>query len=250
MSGVVYLAGEADQPYRAQASWVDFGTALHCAFGTLAALMARRETGMGQKVEGALLATAVAVTNSTLLEQAVLGIDRKPTGNRGWSSAPSDLYRTKDGWIICQVLGQPLWKRWAALMGEPHWLTDPRFEDDISRGDNGALVSERMARWCAERSTEEALEILGKAQIPAGPVLKPQETLDHPQVQALGLLEPVEYPGLPRPAPVAKAPVWLSGTPGGIRRRPPLLGEHTDEIMRGLGYDGAAIAALREKGVI
>jgi crotonobetainyl-CoA:carnitine CoA-transferase CaiB-like acyl-CoA transferase len=249
MSGAVYLAGEADHPYRAQASWVDFGTALHCAFGTMAALMARGQTGRGQKVEGALLATAVTVTNSMLLEQAVLGIDRKPTANRGWSSAPSDLYRTEDGWIICQVLGQPLFKRWAQLMGEPHWLTDPRFKDDISRGDNGAVISERMARWCAERSSAEALETLGKAQIPAGPVLKPQETLDDPQVQALGILEPVDFPGLASPAPVAKAPVWLSDTPMAIRRPPPRLGEHTDRIMAELGYDDAAIAALRANGV-
>jgi crotonobetainyl-CoA:carnitine CoA-transferase CaiB-like acyl-CoA transferase len=250
MSGAVYMTGTANQPYRAQVPWVDFGTALHCAFGTMAALMARKASGKGQWVEGALLATAVTLTNAMLIEQAVIEADRVPTGNRGQTAAPVDIFRTRDGWVLTQVIGQPLFKRWARLMGEEHWLTDPRFKDDISRGDNGTIVSERMARWCAERTTADALEILGRAQIPAGPVLKPQQTLDDPQVQAMGFFQPVEFPGAPRPAPVAKVPVRLSETPGSIRRRAPLLGEHTDEILAGLGYTSAAIAALREKGIV
>lgn len=250
MSGAVYMTGEPDRPYRAAVAWVDFGTALHCAFGTMAALMARRETGRGQKVEGALLATAATFTNALLIEQAVIEANRVPTGNRGQTAAPVDLYRTRDGWIICQVVGQPLYKRWARLMGEPQWLDDPRFKDDLARGEHGALISERMQRWCAERSSAEALDILGREKIPAAPVLKPQATLEDPQIRAMGIFTPIEYPGLPRPAPVAKAPVWLSETPGGIRRRPPLLGEHTDTILAKLGYDESARAALRQKGVI
>ena len=85
-----------------------------------------------------------------------------------------------------------------------------------------------MSRWCAERSTAEALEILAEAKIPAGPVLKPQQALDDPHIQAMGFLQPVDFPGMPKPAPLAKAPVWLSATPGAIRHRAPLLGEHTD----------------------
>ena len=90
--------------------------------------------------------------NALLIEQAVIAPDRVPTGNRGQTSGPVDIFRTKDGWILVQVVGNPLFKRWAKLMGEEHWLTDPRFKDDISRGDNGAIISERMSRWCAERT--------------------------------------------------------------------------------------------------
>ena len=250
MSGAVYMTGTEDQPYRAQVPWVDFGTALHCAFGTMAALMARKMTGKGQWVEGALLATAVTLGNALLIEQAVIAPNRVPTGNRGQTAAPVDIFRTRDGWVLAQVIGQPLYKRWAKLMGEEHWLTDPRFKDDISRGDNGAVISERMSRWCAGHSTAEALEILGKAKIPAGPVLKPQQTLDDPHIQAMGFFQPTEFPGAPRPAPLAKVPVWLSGTPGSIRRRPPKLGEHTEQILTGLGYSKKAIAGLRERGVV
>jgi crotonobetainyl-CoA:carnitine CoA-transferase CaiB-like acyl-CoA transferase len=250
MSGAVYMTGTEDQPYRAQVAWVDFGTALHCAFGTMAALMARKATGKGQWVQGALLATAVTFGNALLIEQAVIQANRVPTANRGQISGPVDIYRTKDGWILCQVVGNPLFKRWAKLMGEDAWLTDPRFKDDISRGDNGAIISERMGRWCAERTSADAIEILGASMIPAGPVLKPQQTLDDPHIKAMGFFQPTEFPGAPRPAPLAKVPVWLSETPGSIRHRAPKLGEHTDRILGELGYSSDAIAALRDKGII
>ena len=207
-------------------------------------------TGEGQVVEGALLATAVTLGNALLIEQAVKKPDRVPTGNRGQTAAPVDIFKTRDGFILVQVIGEPLFRRWAKLMDEDHWLEDARFKDDISRGDNGAVVSERMARWCADYTTAEALEILGKAKIPAGPVLKPQQTLDDPHIQAMGFFQATDFPGMARPAPIAKAPVWLSQTPGAIRHRAPVLGEHTEEILTELGYDRGAIRTLREKGVV
>src|SRR4026209_981190 len=107
MSGAVYMRGKADPPYRAAVNWVDFGTALHCAFGTLAALIERGNSGRGQIVEGAL-ATALSFPNATLIEQAVIAANRVPTGNLGQTAAPADIYRTKDGWGLCQVTGHPL----------------------------------------------------------------------------------------------------------------------------------------------
>ena len=135
-------------------------------------------------------------------------------------------------------------------MGEEHWLSDPRFVDDISRGNHGELVSERMARWRASRTTEECLTELDGARLPAGPVYSPQQALDHEHVQAMKFMLPVDYPGLPKPAPVADTPVRLSETPGGIRHRAPVLGEHTAEVLGEIGYDEAAIAGLRAVGVV
>ena len=250
MSGGVYMTGTPEQPYRAMVNWVDFGTALHCAFGTMAALMERQRSGKGQMVTGALLATAVTLTNATLIEQAVAKPDRVASGNRGQTAAPSDIYQAKDGWVLVAVTGQPLYVRWAKLMGEPHWLTDPRFADDDARGRHADIVSERMGRWCAERSCDEVVEILGKAKIPSAQVLSPQQALDHPQIQALGVMQDTDYPGLPRPAPIAAVPIWMTETQPVPRRRPPMLGEHTDQILAELGYASDEVARLREQAVI
>jgi len=250
MSGAMYMTGHPGDPTRLYYPWVDFTTAILSAYGTMAALLQRRGTGRGQQVEGSLLMSALTVGNATLIEQAVIERNRVASGNRGQIAAPSDCFRTKDGWVLVMAIGQPLFERWARLMGEEHWLTDPRFQDDISRGDHGAVISERMARWCAERTTAECLAELDEARLPAGPVLSPQQALDHEHVQAMRFMLPVDYPGLPKPAPVADTPIRLSETPGGIRHRAPVLGEHTDEVLSEIGYDDDAIAALRDARVI
>ena len=250
MSGAMHLSGRPDEPTKSYVPWVDFTTALSATIGTLAALMARHQTGHGQEVKGSLLASALTVANAALIEQAVKAPDRVATLNRSQVSAPSDTHRTQDGWILVQTIGQPLFERWTALIGEPQWLDDPRFTNDMSRGDHGAVVSERMARWCAERTCEEALAALDGARIPAGPVYSPQQTLDDPHVAAIGLLTDVGFPGASAAAPVATPPFSLSETPIGIRHRAPRLGEHTDEILGELGYEPAEVAALRAARVV
>jgi crotonobetainyl-CoA:carnitine CoA-transferase CaiB-like acyl-CoA transferase len=250
MCGSAYLSGTPEQPVRASVPWVDCGTASLAAFGTLAALMARQKTGRGQKVEGALLRTAVAFNNPALLEQQAIRVDRVATLNRGQTSAPSDLFRTRDGWIIAYAIGNPMFARWVRLLGEDGWLSDPRFKDDEARGNHGEIISKRVSEWTAERTTAEALAALEAAKIPAGPLYSPQQALEDAHIRAAGLLEDTEYPGLPRPAPLAPVPVDLSESPGRFRHRAPTLGEHTDAVLAELGYDAAAIAGLRARGVI
>jgi crotonobetainyl-CoA:carnitine CoA-transferase CaiB-like acyl-CoA transferase len=250
MCGSAYLTGTPEQPLRAAVAWVDCGTASLAALGTLAALMARQQTGRGQKVEGALLRTAVAFNNPTLVEQQVVQPNRVATVNRGQTSAPSDLFRTKDGWIIAYAIGGPMFERWARLMGEDEWLTDPRFKDDLARGDNGEIVSKRMSEWTGQRTTAEALAGLEAARIPAGPLYSPQQALEDEHIRAAGLLVDTDYPGMPRQAPLTPTPVDLSETPGRFRHRAPTLGEHTDEILTELGYTSTEIADLRTRNVI
>lgn len=250
MSGAMYLSGTPDQPVKSYAPFIDFGTASLCAFGTLAALYERQRTGKGQVVEGALLNTALTMMNSTLIEEAMIDRDRVATLNRSQTSAPADTLRTRDGWVLVQSVGGPLFKRWVEMMGEPHWLDDPRFATDISRGDHGHLISERLAAWCAERTSAEVLAAMEEARIPAGPVMSPRQVLNDPHVVAKGLLQATAYPGADRPAPIMGTPVELSRTPGTVRHRAPTLGEHTDQIMRSLGYSDVEISRLREKRVI
>src|SRR3989475_4057350 len=176
MCGSAYLTGTPEQPLPASVAWVDCGTASPGPVGTLAALLARRQTGRGQKVEGALLQTAIAFNNPTLVEQQAIKVDRVATVNRGQTSAPSDLFRTKDGWILALAIGEPMFRRWAKLIGEDHWLTDPRFKDDLARGDHGEIISKRMSEWTAERTTAEALAELEAARIAAGARSPPPPT--------------------------------------------------------------------------
>jgi crotonobetainyl-CoA:carnitine CoA-transferase CaiB-like acyl-CoA transferase len=250
MSGAMYMSGTPDQPVKAYPPYIDFGTASLSAFGTMAALFERQKTGKGQMVEGSLFNTALTMMNGTAIEQNAIQRNRVATLNRSQTSGPADTFKTKDGWVLVQSVGGPLFKRWADLIGEDHWLDDPRFKDDISRGNNGELISERTATWCAKRTSKQVLEEMEAARLPAGPVLSPQEVLDDPHVAAKGLFQYVDYPGLDKPAPLMKTPIELSETPGEIRSRPPTLGEHTDEIMQELGYSQAQIAILREKRVV
>ena len=250
MCGSAYLTGTPEQPLRAAVPWVDCGTASLAAFGTLAALMSRQQTGRGQKVEGALLRTAVAFNNPTLVEQQAVKVDRVATVNRGQTSAPNDIFRARDGWIVTMAIGEPMFRRWAKLMGEDHWLDDPRFKDDLARGDHGEMISKRMSEWTAERTTAEALAELEAARIPAGPLYSPQQALEDAHIRAAGLLRDSQYPGLARPAPLAPTPVDLSETPGQFRHRAPTLGEHTDDILKEIGYDSEEIAGLRARSVI
>jgi crotonobetainyl-CoA:carnitine CoA-transferase CaiB-like acyl-CoA transferase len=174
MSGSMYLSGQPGQPTKSYVPWVDYTTALSATVGTLAAVMAHRQTGQGQQVKGSLLASALTIANPTLIEQAVNAPDRVASWNRSQVSAPSDAHQTRDGWILVQTIGRPLFERWTSLIGEPHWLEDPRFIDDMSRGDHGEAISERMTAWCAERTTDQALAELEAARIPAGPVYSRQ----------------------------------------------------------------------------
>src|SRR5436190_545575 len=250
MSGAAYLSGTAEQPIAIKLPWVDFGTACLSAFGTLAALLERGKTGRGQKVEGALLRTAIAFANATLIEQALTGVNRTATRNRGFNSGPADIFRCTDGWIVATVIGPQMFRRWARMIGEDHWLADPRFADDQSRADHGEVVSARMSQWCTERSCAEALAALEEANIVAGQVYSPQQALDDEHIRAAHLLEERSYPGLADTVPIAPTPIDLSETPGTYRRPAPLVGEHTDEILASLGYAATEIAALRAEKVV
>lgn len=252
MSGAMTITGVPGAPAKAAAPYVDYSTAVLSAFGTLAALMHRDRTGEGQHVQAALLSTALAVFGSHLIEQGVAQLGRVGTGNLVQTSAPSDVFATRDGHVLTHVVGNGLFRRWAKLMGDAaRWIDDPLYASDASRGANSSAIIERMREWCAARTTAQAVAELEAAGIPAGPVHTLQQALDDPQVAAMGFLRAVaDYPGLPRPAPVPDLPLRFSATPGGITSRPPTLGEHTDRVLEGLGYSAAQIAALRAAGIV
>jgi crotonobetainyl-CoA:carnitine CoA-transferase CaiB-like acyl-CoA transferase len=250
MSGAASLTGFPGPPVRSLVSWADYGTALHGAFGAMTALYHRQKTGQGQLIDVSLLATGVTFMTPLLAELKTRGIQRKQLGNTAYYAAPSDVYKTQDGWIIVPTVGGPMFKRWARLIGRKEMIEDPRFRDDISRGNNAVVINEAMSEWCAGRTREQAIAELEGARVPCGPCYDLDEVLADPQVASRKLLQEIEYPGGTQPVPIASSPVRLGDAPVASHRRAPTLGEHTGELLKELGFSPDDITAFRASKVI
>lgn len=250
MTGAMSLTGFPGAPVRSVVPFEDYGTALHTAFGVMVALYHRAQTGQGQLVDGSLLATGITFMQNILAERQVVGIERRQMGNTSFYAAPGDAYRVRDGWIMVSIVGSEMFARWARLVGREEFIGDPRFANDQCRADNHKPITKAMNAWLASRSRAQAIAELEAARIPAGPVLDPVEVLEDSQVKARQLLQDVDFPGTPAPVPLAATAVRLSSTPGGIRHRAPMVGEHTDEVLREIGYTQEEIRALREAQVV
>tara|TARA_Y100000590_G_scaffold79329_1_gene88082 strand:+ start:39 stop:914 length:876 start_codon:yes stop_codon:yes gene_type:complete len=250
MSGAMHMTGPEGQPTRNSTPYVDFCTGSLLAMATLAALRHRDLTGEGQELEGALLKTAVTIANATLIEQDQLQINREASHNQGQTAAPSDTFATLDGLVLVSVIGNYQFARWAKLVGRPELADDPRFQNDEGRGNHRNEICGVMSDWCADKSTDDVLSALADLKIPGAPVLKPQETLDHPHVEALGFLERLSYPTAIKDVPISQFPVSMTGSPGTIRHRSPELGEHTDEVLTELGFSSSEIDDFRSDRIV
>jgi len=249
MSGSTYMSGFGEQPTRCFTSWVDVSTGIYAAFAIACALIDRARTGKGHCLETSLMMSGYAAMSWLLVEQAAAGRNRTRSGNRAQSSGPSDIFRTRDGWIVVQVVGDSLFAKVARLVGHPEWIDDPRFRTDNDRAENGALLSEGVGAWCAALGTDEALARLREARVPGARVNSLQEALQEPQVAALGLTQTLHHPGRDN-LMLLKAPILADGSLAELRSRPPLAGEHTAQILGELGYSVQEIEALAAAGVI
>jgi crotonobetainyl-CoA:carnitine CoA-transferase CaiB-like acyl-CoA transferase len=248
VSGAIWLSGLPGQPFRSATAFVDFGTALSCTYGTLAAIIGKMKTGKGRHVQASLAGTAMTIMNQILIEEATGYNSRVPTGNRSPISGPSDVFAAKDGWFIMQVIGNKMFERWIKVVGRADLKDDPRYATDILRGQNGEDLSCIMGDWAKDRTREECLSTLVTANIGCGPVLSPAEVM----AGAMGLtdtfMDTIEYPGSSG-IPVAHAPAQLSGGHEKLSR-PPLLGEHSDDILSEFGFAADEIARLRASNVV
>lgn len=250
MSGAMHLSGFDEQPTRNIVLFEDYGTSLFAAFGAMCALFEKQRSGKGQCVDTSLLATSINFMNNLLIEHQVTGKVRQQQGNRSYYAAPADTYKTRDGWIVVSVVGNPVFKRWAELVQRPDLLEHPKLQDDEGRAENADLLDEVMVPWCRRRSCAVALEALEQAKISCGEVYDLSAVMNDSQVRSQQLLKRVQYAGAQQPIPIVDTPVRLSQNPGSIRTAAPTLGQDTDDILSALGYDKATLETLREKRVI
>ena len=250
MSGATYFSGTEGSPTKSAVPYVDFGTALYSAFGTLAALYQKRTTGAGQHVQASLLGTAMAFFSPILVEQAALAPNRVGSGNRSQTSGPSDVFATKDGHVLLHVVGNGIFRRLARVLERDDWIADDALQSDEARGDARDRICEAVAQWCRTRNSAEILDEMAALGVPCGPVLTPAEALVHPQATAMALFTRIAMPGLADGVTVADFPVAMSGADVGLNAGIPATGEHSAEVLGEHGYSAEEIAEFKRDGVI
>ncbi len=249
MSGSAYMSGVEHEPRRSATPYVDYTTAVLGAFGTVGALRQRDQDGKGQHVQASLLGSAIGAFSSAIIEQEALNTNRRPEGNRGQTSAPTDIFKTLDGSIITQVVGNGLFTRVAKVIGKPEWVNDVRFESDQLRAQHRDYICGTVSDWVGGFTTDEVLHELSSVGVPCGPVLGISDVASHPQVDAMKFIQEVDSSSSETKTSAVRVPLDFSRYKPSLRR-PPGLGEHSDEALAEIGYSQAEIKDFRSKGVI
>ena len=232
MAGVMSITGEPEgRPVKSGIPVADLGSGLFMAIGILAAWSAKQRTGLGQRVETSLFESALALAVWESTEYWDTGRVPAKLGSANRMSAPYQALATKDGFVTVGANNDRLWRRLCACLDAEHLVEDERFATNTGRMANRAELVEALEERLAGRTTDEWVEALLGAGVPAGPIQDYGQVLsEDPHVKARGMVTSVEHPveGL---LPLLASPLRLSATPPSVRRPPPLLGEHTDEVL-------------------
>lgn len=251
MGGIMSITGSAGgQPTRVGPSIGDLAAGLFGTIGILAAIESRHQTGLGQKVDVAMLDSQVALLENAISRYLVTGEVPRPAGNRHSSIVPFEPFRTSDGEVMIAAGNDALWQKLCTAIGRPDLAADPRFRTNPLRNQHYDELQPLLGAAFAEKTTEQWLAIMDQAGVPNGPINSVDQVLRNPQVQAREMIIDVEHPVAGK-VTVPGIPIKLSATPGAIRLPAPVLGQSTDEILRDLlGYNEERIAALKAKGAI
>jgi formyl-CoA transferase len=251
VGGLMYITGEQDgNPCKVGVAITDVLTGVYASGAITSALLWRERSGVGQFLDISLLDAQVSGLANIASNYLVAGKEAKRWGTAHESIIPYQVFQTKDRPIAIAVANQKLWVKFCKLLGKDSWLNDPRFESNPKRVENREILLPLINGLFAQKTCDEWMELLVGAAIPCGPVNNMQHLFSDSQVKHRNMIAEVPHPTIGT-LRLTGIPIKYSETPGKIRRHPPLLGEHTNEVLgETLDYPSDQMEDLKEQGVI
>lgn len=251
MGGIMSITGEkGGKPTRVGPSIGDVAAGLFTCIGVLAALTSRNKTGEGQKVDVAMLDCQVAILENAIARYVVSGEAPKPAGNRHTSIVPFEPFDVSDGELMIAVGNDAIWARFCKATGLDDLIENPKFSENPKRNENYDELRPLIAKAMMAKTINEWRELLDASGVPNGPINSIDKVLEDEQVKARDMIVEVEHPvagSLKMPG----IPIKMSATPGAVLTPAPMLGEHSNEILKELvGLSDDQIEKLRELKVI
>ena len=249
-SGIMAMTGErGGGPIRSPFSPIDQSTGMNAFSGILAALLERGRTGRGCRLEVSLFETAAALLGYSLQIYWEKGVLPEKSGSGHESLCPYQAFEASDGPVLIGIASDNLWRRFAAGIGRPELAEDPRFRTNADRVHHFAETVALVQDITATRTVTEWVEFCGRVGIPCAAINTLAEMLAHPHTAARGIVLGYEHPAL-GPLKTLAQPIQFNGQPREVISPPPLLGEHSAEVLAGYGFTPDEISALRAAGAI
>ena len=245
MGGLMSITGLPGQgPVRVGIPIADLSAGIFCAWGIAVAVIEREKSGKGQWVQSSLLQAQLFMLDFQAARWLMQGEVAKQAGNNHPTSIPTGVFRTRDGHLNVAASGGRIWLRLCNAIGAPELAEHPDYRTGALRSEHRDQLHADLERHLAARDTAEWVDLLNDAGVPCGPIYAIDQAFADPQVRELGIVQKVGD------VPYLGQPVTLSRTPSRVVAHPPALGEHTDEVLREIGFDDAGIARLKSQGIV